>query len=81
MPHGGRSLRIGQGSDVLETLLVAPADSFVLALVFLPGTDGELLADATRVSDVAPNLPADRSRHAPGVAAVADLGPCGGRQA
>jgi hypothetical protein len=37
--------RVGHGVDLLQALLVAAADAFVLAEVFIPGADDELLED------------------------------------
>src|ERR1700691_240354 len=58
---GRRSVGVCHGLDLLETFLVAAADAFVLAQVFIPGPDDELLEDAPGVGRVAPDPPAHRA--------------------
>ena len=65
---GGRAAWIGHGVDLVEALLVAEADAFVLAQVFIPGADDELLEHAPGIGCVSPHPPAHRARAASGVA-------------
>lgn len=58
---------VSHGPDLLEALLVAATDALVLAEVFIPGADDELLKDAHRIGRVAPHAPA-HGRAAAGVA-------------
>jgi hypothetical protein len=59
---------IGHRPDLVEALLVAAADAFVLAEVFIPGADDELLEHAPGIGRVVPHAPTHRARAPPGVA-------------
>ena len=59
---------IGHGPDLLEALLVAATDAFVLAKVFIPGAHDELLEHTPGIGRVAPHAPTHRTRAPPGVA-------------
>lgn len=71
MGDGGGLTWVGHRLDLVEALLVADADAFVLAEVLVPGADDELLEDAAGIVRVAPHAPADRACAASGVAAGA----------
>jgi len=59
---------VSHGPDLLEALLVAATDALVLAEVFIPGADDELLKDALRIGRVAPHAPTHGARAAAGIA-------------
>jgi hypothetical protein len=59
---------IGHGVDLVEALLVANADAFVLAQMFVPRANDVLLEDMPRVRRVPPHAPTDRACTASGVA-------------
>src|SRR5437868_338931 len=75
-PVGDRRGLVDHGFDLVEALsvvdadalLVVDAEAFVLAEVFIPGADDELLGNVRGIGRVAPHAPADRACAAPGVA-------------
>ena len=48
-------------ADRLQVLLVATADAFMLAEMFVPGADNELLKHASGIGRVSPHAPTDRA--------------------
>jgi hypothetical protein len=62
MRNDGRLVGLGHRPDALETFLVAHTDPLVLAQMFLPGRDHELLDEAPRLSAIAPHSPGDGPR-------------------
>jgi len=60
VPDPRRPVR-GQTDDQVEALPVALGEPRVLALVFLPGADHELLEDEIGLGGVPPGAPADRA--------------------
>ena len=68
MGDGGGLTWVGHRLDLVEALLVADADAFVLAEVFFPGADDALLEDAAGFGRVVPHAPADRACAPSGVA-------------